>query len=153
MFKGKKKIINPNTTDTIIGEGSSFEGRIKSSASLRVEGNLTGDIDCMGDVTVGENGHVRSNISARDVIIAGHVHGNIITKGKLTITATGELHGNITAQSFIIAEGGVFQGSSKMEHKQQAAGGNHPNDNDTPGKSFNSGNGSGSGYSNNSIAL
>ncbi|OAS20560.1 bactofilin family protein [Paenibacillus oryzisoli] len=117
MFKKTKNLMNPNTTDTLIGEGTSFEGRIKSEASIRIEGGITGDIDCAGDVIIGEHGVVKSNISARDVVLAGSVQGNITTKGKLTITSTGALHGNISAASFIIEEGGVFQGSSKMETK------------------------------------
>ncbi|MGG1553572.1 bactofilin family protein [Paenibacillus ferrarius] len=117
MFKKGKNLLNPNTTDTLIGEGTVFEGRIKSEASLRIEGTITGDVDCAGDVIIGENGVVKSNISARDVVLAGSVHGNITTKGKLTITSTGALHGNLSAASFIIEEGGVFQGSSKMESK------------------------------------
>jgi cytoskeletal protein CcmA (bactofilin family) len=120
MFKKTKNLMNPNTTDTLIGEGTSFEGRIKSEASIRIEGGITGDIDCAGDVIIGEHGVVKSNISARDVVLAGSVQGNITTKGKLTITSTGSLHGNISAASFIIEEGGVFQGSSKMETKSDA---------------------------------
>lgn len=119
MFK-KKKIMNPNTTDTLIGEGTTFEGRIKSEASIRIEGGITGDIECTGDVIIGEHGVVKSNISARDVVLAGNVHGNIITKGKLTITSTGSLQGNISAAFFIIEEGGLFQGTSKMDTKTQA---------------------------------
>lgn len=115
MFKSKKNLMNPNTTDTLIGEGTTFEGRIKSEASIRIEGGITGDIECAGDVIIGERGVVKSNVSARDVILAGNVHGNIITKGKLTITSTGSLQGNISAASFIIEEGGQFQGNSKME--------------------------------------
>ncbi|BFT75428.1 polymer-forming cytoskeletal protein [Paenibacillus sp. P36] len=115
MFKSKKNLMNPNTTDTLIGEGTTFEGRIKSEASIRIEGGITGDIECAGDVIIGERGVVKSNVSARDVILAGNVHGNITTKGKLTITSTGSLHGNISAASFIIEEGGQFQGNSKME--------------------------------------
>jgi cytoskeletal protein CcmA (bactofilin family) len=117
MFKGKKKQMNPDITDTLVGEGSQFEGRIKSEASLRIEGMVTGDIECTGDVTVGEHGVVKSNISARNIIIAGSVHGNIMTKGYLKITVTGKLYGNTTAASLMIDEGGIFQGTSKMEVK------------------------------------
>lgn len=115
MLGKRKKKLNPNATDTLIGEGSVFEGRIRSEASLRVEGLITGDIDCLGDVTIGEGGRARSNITARHVTIAGTVNGNITTKGVLTITETGKLFGNATAQSLIIAEGGIFEGQSRMQ--------------------------------------
>ncbi|MEX2459865.1 MAG: polymer-forming cytoskeletal protein [Paenibacillaceae bacterium] len=131
MFKIKKKRMNPNITDTLVGEGSQFEGRIKSEASLRIEGMVTGDMECTGDVTVGEHGVVKSNITARNIVIAGSVHGNIMTKGTLKITSTGKLHGNTTAASLMIDEGGIFQGTSKMEVKA-AHGEKHENEEKTP---------------------
>lgn len=118
MFKGKKQSVNPDTMDTLIGEGTVFEGKITSAAGVRIEGQLTGDILCEGDVTIGEKANVKSYISSRDITIAGIVHGNVKAKGKVTITSKGELFGNVSAPSFIIEEGGVFQGHSKM--KQQA---------------------------------
>jgi cytoskeletal protein CcmA (bactofilin family) len=116
MFKSKK--INPNNEDTIIGEGTIFEGKVKSEASVRVEGQIIGDMVCTGDVTIGEKGVVRSNISARGVTIAGTVHGNVTTTGKLIITSIGTLNGNTNAQSLIIDEGGIFLGTSRMDNKQ-----------------------------------
>jgi cytoskeletal protein CcmA (bactofilin family) len=118
MFKSKR--IDVGATDTLIGEGSIFEGKIKSEASLRVEGQMVGDIDCDGDVTIGEGGKANSNIAARNVVIAGVVHGNVITRGTLTLTGTGQLFGNTAAQSLVISEGAVFQGMSKMEGKGAA---------------------------------
>ncbi|MBO9598254.1 MAG: polymer-forming cytoskeletal protein [Cohnella sp.] len=122
MFKSSKSAkIDPNSTDTLIGEGSTFEGKIQSEAGLRVEGRIIGDIDCAGDVTVGENGIAKSNIKARNVIIAGQVTGNVSAAGKLTIKATGKLHGNLSAQELSIETGAVFHGLSKMDASQPQA--------------------------------
>jgi cytoskeletal protein CcmA (bactofilin family) len=118
MFKNKKSKIDPNMTDTLIGEGSLFEGKMKSEAGIRIEGQIIGDIDCIGDVTIGENGVARSNIKARNVILAGQAFGNVTAKGKLTIKATGRLDGNLSALELSIESGGIFQGSSKMETKE-----------------------------------
>lgn len=119
MFKGKKKKhINPSITDTLIGEGSIFEGHIKSEASIRVEGKINGDIQCTGDVIIGEGGHAKSTVQARNITIAGTVTGNVTAKEKLIITSSGKLLGNAkVAGSFIIDEGGLFTGMSKMEPK------------------------------------
>ncbi len=121
MFKNKKSKIDPNMTDTLIGEGTHFEGKIKSEAGIRVEGHLTGDIECTGDVTIGENGSARSNIRARHVILAGQVTGNITASGHLAIKATGKLLGNLSAQELSIESGGIFQGNSKMENTLETA--------------------------------
>lgn len=122
MFKGKKNnAINPNSTDTVIGEGSVFEGRIRSEAGVRIEGAITGDVESSGDVIIGEKGVVKSNISARNIIIAGAVQGNVTAKEKLTILSSGRLNGNTTTASLVIEEGGIFSGSSKMEGKTTPA--------------------------------
>lgn len=115
MFKRKKTAIDPNLTDTLIGEGSEFKGNIKSEASIRIEGKINGDIECKGDVTVGDQGNATSSIAARNVVIAGVVRGNITTEEKLTITATGKLYGNTTCKTLSIEDGGLFMGNSKME--------------------------------------
>lgn len=138
MFGKKKSKINPNTTDTLIGEGSTFEGRIRSEASLRVEGNIIGDIECVGDVTVGEHGQAKSNIVARNVTIAGMVQGNVNTRGLLTITSTGQLFGNTLSHSLLIAEGGVFQGQSKMQQEAKSNSPDKPDiDKEQPGQAYN----------------
>ncbi|MFC5471433.1 polymer-forming cytoskeletal protein [Cohnella suwonensis] len=118
MFKNKKAKIDPNMTDTLIGECTVFEGKIKSEAGIRVEGQIVGDIDCAGDITIGEKGIARSNVKARNVVIAGQVVGNVSSTGKLTIKATGQLHGNLSALELAIESGGVFQGTSKMDAKE-----------------------------------
>ncbi|MGO4268800.1 polymer-forming cytoskeletal protein [Paenibacillus sp. TAF58] len=114
LGSSKTKRIDAKTTDTLIGGSTICEGKIMSEASLRIEGQMNGDIECAGDITIGENAVVQSNIQARDVIVAGKVKGNIHTKGKLIVTSSGVLVGNIDVRSFIIQEGGIFQGSSAM---------------------------------------
>ncbi len=117
MFKRKAKT-NPNVTDTLIGEGTVIKGPLKSKASIRIEGKTTGDIVCEGDVTIGVNGYAKSDISARNVIIAGTVKGNVTSKGKLTIHCSGKLYGNLSCGSLNIVKGGVVLGSSKMQAKE-----------------------------------
>ena len=66
MLKKKKRTkIDPNSTDTLLGEGTIFEGNIKSEASICIEGSITGDIECKGDVTINENGNANSSITTQ----------------------------------------------------------------------------------------
>lgn len=119
MFKDSSKRLS--ITDTLIGQGTHAEGKMECEAGLRIEGEFRGDIDCHGDVIIGECGIARSNINARDVTIAGKVFGDVTTKGRLTITATGQVHGNINAQSFIMQDGGIFTGACRMERTQDTS--------------------------------
>jgi cytoskeletal protein CcmA (bactofilin family) len=117
MFKETKRTI---ATDTLIGQGTIAEGKIISEANLRIEGEYRGDIECRGDVIIGECGIARSNILAHDVTLAGKLFGDIVTKGRLLITASGQLFGNVTAQTLIVQDGATLNGSFTMEHPSDA---------------------------------
>lgn len=112
--KGKKSG-NVATTDTFIGEGTIMEGKIVTTASLRIEGTVVGDIECAGDITIGETGKVHSIIAARSVFNAGTIEGGVIARGKMTITSKGKVHGSISAASLHVSEGAIFKGECSMD--------------------------------------
>lgn len=124
MFKSSKQ--SYQGTDTLIGQGTEIEGKIKCSTNLRVEGKVNGDIECNQDITIGETSVCHSNIIAKDIVIAGKVHGDLTIKEKLTIMPTGQLHGNFISQSLIIHDGGIFNGTSSMTKPEPAT---HKNNN------------------------
>ncbi|MUT67645.1 polymer-forming cytoskeletal protein [Paenibacillus sp. NEAU-GSW1] len=115
MFKDNKRF---SATDTLIGQGTQMEGKLICEANLRIEGEFSGDIECLGDVIIGESGVARSTIHAKEITIAGKVFGDIVAKGRLTVTATGQITGSVTAQSLIIHDGGLMNGSCHMERSQ-----------------------------------
>lgn len=115
MFGKKKERTNVKATDTFIGEGTIVEGKIATNASLRIEGQVIGDIECSGDVTIGEKGNVHSIISARNVFNAGTIKGSVTAKGKLTITSKGHVDGSVQVGSLHVSEGGVFRGECSMD--------------------------------------
>ncbi|MGN7491891.1 bactofilin family protein [Paenibacillus sp. SAF-054] len=106
-------------TDSLIGRGTEVEGALACEANVRVEGKFNGVIESRACVTIGEHAEARSDISAREVIIAGKVYGDVQAEGKLTITSTGQMFGDVlAAASLVIAEGGILHGASRMEPKK-----------------------------------
>ncbi|BBH22664.1 hypothetical protein Back11_40090 [Paenibacillus baekrokdamisoli] len=122
MFKIKNRKMNSEIPDTFIGDGTVVEGKIRSAGGVCLEGKLSGDLDCEGDVRIAESGIANSNITAKNVFLAGQITGNVTITGKLTITSTGKLYGNLSAATLSIEEGGLFQGSSTMDHDQISTG-------------------------------
>ncbi|ULL13634.1 polymer-forming cytoskeletal protein [Paenibacillus sp. H1-7] len=101
--------------DTLIGEGTLWEGKCTAEADIRVEGEVAGDVRTTGVVVIGEKGIVRSEVTAKDVTIAGRMEGTVKAEGVVRITSTGKLVGTIQAASLIIEKGAVFQGTSQMD--------------------------------------
>jgi len=102
------------TDTTIIGAGSSFDGKLFSSGIVRIDGSFNGELNLEGSLIIGESGSIRGNISAKKVTIAGKVEGNIRCDGSLELTPSGKLYGDIDVRNIIIEDGAVFQGKCKM---------------------------------------
>ena len=108
---------------TIVGTGARLEGNIVSAGSLRIDGQVKGQINADGDVMLSSQSQVEADIRADNVAVAGRFKGNIVVKGKAELGRGGRVDGNITAKTLVVEEGAVFHGQSIMEQGSgQAAG-------------------------------
>lgn len=121
MAFGKKDVVNFDKTETLIGKGTRIEGTITADVSLRVDGEVNGEIKTSGDLVVGETGVITANVKARNVFLAGKIDGNIDAAGRLEMVSTGTLNGEISVGKLIIGEGAHFYGKCIM--REQAGNG------------------------------
>lgn len=100
---------------TIVGAGARLEGNVVSAGSLRIDGQVKGQINADGDVTLSPQSQVDADIRAQNVSVAGKFKGNLIVKGKAHLARGGRIDGNITSKTLVIEEGGLFHGQSIMD--------------------------------------
>jgi cytoskeletal protein CcmA (bactofilin family) len=100
---------------TIVGAGARLEGNVVSAGSLRIDGQVKGQINADGDVALSQQSQVEADIRAQNVSVAGRFKGNIIVKGKAHLARGGRIDGNITSKTLVVEEGGVFHGQSIMD--------------------------------------
>ena len=94
-----------------VGKALFFKGEITGSESLFIDGKVEGTIALPGNrVTVGRNGQVASNITAREIVIMGKVRGDVTASDRVDIRAEGALTGNVTAARISIEDGAFFKG-------------------------------------------
>ena len=98
---------------TIINDGCKISGVISGTGSYLVNGEVDGDCELDGTVTLASEGHWKGTIQARDVIVAGHVEGDIIAHGKGDTPATARIGGPVAGEAFAVAEGAVGGGVIK----------------------------------------
>ncbi len=98
----------------IIAHSSRFEGKITSPGSLRVDGQVNGDISLAGDLVVGANGDITGNVEAQTVTVGGKISGNITAKAKLLLENKARIKGDIRASKLVIDEGAMFDGKCDM---------------------------------------
>ena len=95
---------------TLINQGCRITGVISGTGNYLVSGEVAGDSDVEGTVTLSVDGHWEGTIRADGVIVSGRIEGDIVATGKVEITSTARISGNVTAEAIAVAEGAVVDG-------------------------------------------
>ena len=95
---------------TLISEGCKISGLITGNSDFQISGEIDGDCDLEGTVTLAKNGSWTGTIKAGNVIIAGQVEGDIIANGMVEITETARISGTVSGEAIAVAEGAVVEG-------------------------------------------
>lgn len=98
---------------TLINEGCKITGLIGGTGDFLINGEVDGDCDVSGTITLAQNGLWRGTIKADAVIVSGHVEGDIVAVGKVEITASAKIVGTVSGEAIAVAEGAVIEGVMK----------------------------------------
>ena len=94
-----------------IGKSLVIKGEVTGSESLYIDGRVEGSINLSGNrVTIGRNGVVAANISAREIVVLGKVRGNLTASDRVDIRSDGSLTGDVVAARISILDGAFFKG-------------------------------------------
>ncbi len=101
----------PSGEQATIGKSLIVKGEVSGSESLYIDGKVEGAINLAGNrVTVGRNGQVAANITAREVVVLGKVRGNVHASDRVDIRSEGSLTGDVAAARISIEDGAYFKG-------------------------------------------
>ena len=107
-----------------LGKSLVIKGEVTGSESLYIDGRVEGSINLPGNrVTVGRNGVVAANISAREIVVLGKVRGNMTASDRVDIRGEGSLTGDVIAQRISIEDGAYFKGGIDIRKPGQKANG------------------------------
>src|SRR5581483_81664 len=108
-----------------IGRTVVIKGELTGSESLYIDGRVEGSVTFKDHrVTVGRNGVVQANISAREVVIMGKVTGNVECSDRVDIRSEGSLTGDVVSQRISVEDGAMLRGSVQLtpsEHKKETS--------------------------------
>lgn len=103
---------------TLISDGCKFEGKFTGQGNFIISGEIEGECDVAGTVTLAKEGHWRGTIKADSVIVAGVVEGNINASGRVEISDTAKVSGVVISEAIAVAEGAVVDGEMQTTGRE-----------------------------------
>jgi cytoskeletal protein CcmA (bactofilin family) len=103
-----------------IGRSLVIKGEISGSEALFIDGRVEGTVNFPDSrVTVGRNGTVAANITAKEVVIMGKVQGNVDCADRLDIRNEGLLAGDVITHRISVEEGAILKGGVEVRNPEK----------------------------------
>ena len=116
MVKNMAKEINAINPQVInlIAKGTKITGDLLSDGDIRIDGELTGNLDTKGRLVIGASGRVEGDISCKSCEIAGTQTGKMVISELLSLRTSSRVSGNVITGKLSIEPGAFFVGTCTM---------------------------------------
>jgi cytoskeletal protein CcmA (bactofilin family) len=116
-----------------IGQGIRIKGEVTGSEDLYMDGVVDGKLNLTnGSLTIGPNGTVKADVTAREVIVHGRIDGKVTGRDKVQLMSTCHVTGEVQTERLAIEEGALLRGkveagrlALKAETKNAGSAGNN----------------------------
>jgi cytoskeletal protein CcmA (bactofilin family) len=116
------KTVSAPVEQATIGRTLVIKGELSGAEALYIDGRIEGKISLPDNrVTIGRNGSVQANITAREVVVMGKVNGNIECSDRVDIRSEGSVTGDVSTIRISVEDGAVLKGGIQVrsgENKQ-----------------------------------
>jgi len=99
-----------------IGKSVVIKGELSGSEDLYIDGNVEGSIELRNNsLTIGPNGNVKANVSAKGVVVQGKIEGSITATDRVDLRKSSVVNGDVTTQRIAVEEGALFKGKIDIQ--------------------------------------
>ena len=99
---------------TLIGEGTVFQGELRFTEGLRIDGEVIGDVLALGGdrsmLVISEKARVTGKVSAGHVIISGEVVGPVLSDELLELQPKARVEGDVRYELLEMHRGATIVG-------------------------------------------
>jgi cytoskeletal protein CcmA (bactofilin family) len=106
---------NKNPGPVVLAKTAVFNGVLRFTKPVCIQGKFTGTIDATGELTVDKGAVVDADsINVSSISVLGRVSGNIFAEDRVDLFSGAEVSGDISARRLRIADGVLFEGQCSM---------------------------------------
>ncbi len=103
-----------HSTVTTVATDTTWEGALRSSADVRIDGSFKGEIHTAHGLHVTNDARVDATVHVGSAVVAGQLTGQINCRERLEILPTGRVSGQIDAGAIVVHEGAFLGGQLRM---------------------------------------
>jgi cytoskeletal protein CcmA (bactofilin family) len=100
----------------LIGMSVVIKGELSGSEDLYLDGQVEGSIELRDhNLTVGPNGNVKANVSAKGVVVQGKLEGSVTASERVELRQSAVVTGDVMTQRISIEEGAFLKGKVDIQ--------------------------------------
>jgi cytoskeletal protein CcmA (bactofilin family) len=108
----------PESVISIIGPGMRVVGDLETDGTVRIEGQVDGNVRAGKAVVLGKEGTVQGTILTQDAVISGRLVGTLTAESRLELQATSRIEGDVHARRLHLEEGAILNGTVNMGERR-----------------------------------
>lgn len=119
----KRRILDSaDSAATYISPTTKISGTLIGKGTYIFCGELEGECDIDGPITLAPGSKWKGTLRANDVIVGGRIDGDVIAKHRIEVSDTAHIAGSLAGRSIAVAEGAVIEGDIKVTNGGAAQG-------------------------------
>ena len=109
-----------------VGKGVEFKGVISYSGTVRIDGNLDGEIHTDGVLLIGDEAVIQAKVTAGTIVCKGKITGDIAAKERVKLRAPAVFNGSMKTPMLSMEDGVLFNGGLEMKQGLREGAALHP---------------------------
>ena len=110
----------PERCADVMGAGSKWKGTLVVQDSVRIDGQVTGEVEAKGTIHISEGAQVDAKLKAAFVVIAGSFRGEVKALERIELLPKSKVQGELETKSLSVQDGAIFDGSIRMSTEKGA---------------------------------
>ena len=101
-------------SEAVLGKGVTFDGTLRFTGSLRIEGTFKGHILAGDALVIGEGADVNADVTCGTIDVTGAAQGSLTATRSVELHAAARVAADVTTPSLKMAEGAMLDGTLRM---------------------------------------
>ena len=108
------KLNKEQKTTSFLSESCELKGNLHTKGGIRIDGKISGVLNCESVLYIGETGVIEADISTKSMVSGGKINGNITAEDTVQLNAPGSVKGDIRTCYLGIEKDVYFNGRCQL---------------------------------------